>query len=92
MLAGEGDFLAAAALVLLHAGDSMIAGIVDLDGAIAGIHSQPSTVTEESVAGVVLTASGVRVIPKLPATTARALSWAPWDSSASFRTLGTLVS
>ena len=41
VLTREGHLPAAPALVLLHAGDAMIAGVIQLDFAIARIDSQP---------------------------------------------------
>ena len=56
MLAGERHFSSAAALVLLHAGDAMVAGVIQLDFAIARIDSQPLGISEECLTRFVLTA------------------------------------
>jgi hypothetical protein len=56
VLARERHFSSAAALVLLHARDAMIARIMHLGFPIAGIDSQPLFVAEEGVARFVLTA------------------------------------
>ena len=50
MLTGEHCLASAAALVLLHAGDAMIAGIIDAYFAIAGVDGETPLVAEECIA------------------------------------------
>ena len=56
MLARERHLSAATALMLLHARDAMVAGVIHLDFAITGIDREPLFVAEECVAGFILTA------------------------------------
>jgi hypothetical protein len=56
--------LSATALVLLHAGDAMITGLIKLDFAVAGIDRQPLLIAEKCVARLILTAGGVRMFAK----------------------------
>ena len=57
VLARNRDLSAAAALVLLHAGDAMITGVIQLDFAVAGIDRQPLLIAEKCVARLILTAA-----------------------------------
>ena len=61
VLARKRDVSAAAALVLLHPGDTMITGVIQLDFAVAGIDRQPLLIAEKCVARLILTAGGVRM-------------------------------
>ena len=61
VLARKRDVSAAAALVLLHPGDTMITGVIQLDFAVAGIDRQPLLIAEKCVARLLLTAGGVRM-------------------------------
>ena len=65
VLARKCHFPPAVALVLLHARDAMVVGIVHLDFPIAGIDSQPLFVAEECVAGFVLAAAGIGILTEL---------------------------
>ena len=65
MLTGKGDLFAVAALVLLHAGDAMVASIVDLNLPVAGVDGEPSTVAEKRISGLVLTPGGIGAFSKL---------------------------
>ena len=64
MLARNRDLSAAAARVLLHAGDAMITGVIQLDFAVARIDRQPLLIAEKCVARLILTAGGVRMFAK----------------------------
>jgi len=64
VLARKRDLSATAALVLLHAGDAMITGVIQLDFAVAGIDRQPLLIAEKCVARLILTAGGVRMFAK----------------------------
>jgi len=56
VLAREGNFSAAGALVLLHAGDAMVAGVEYLGFSISLVHGLASRVGEKGVAGFILPA------------------------------------
>ena len=56
VLTRERHLPSAPALVLLHAGDAMIAGVIQLDFAIARIDGQPLVIPEECITRFVLTA------------------------------------
>ena len=54
VLTRERHFSPLAALVLLHAGDAMVASVINFDFAIACIDGQPFLIAEECVARFVL--------------------------------------
>ena len=56
LLARKTDFLSAAALVLVNAGNAMVSGVVHLHLSVAKIDREASLIAEESIAGLVLTA------------------------------------
>ena len=56
VLASKCDLSSAAALVLLHAGDAMVPGIIHLDFAVAGIDREAMLIAKKCVARFVLTA------------------------------------
>jgi hypothetical protein len=56
LLARKRDLSSDAALVLLHAGDAMVPGIIHLDFAVAGIDREALLIAKKCVAPFVLTA------------------------------------
>jgi len=56
LLARKRDLSSDAALVLLHAGDAMVPGIIHLDFAVAGIDREALLIAKKCVARFVLTA------------------------------------
>jgi hypothetical protein len=57
VLAGEGHLPPAASLILLHAGDAVVTGVIQLHLTIASFHPQPPLISKECVARLVLAAS-----------------------------------